>query len=526
MRMDQASEIVVASSRARLARPWLFLIIAFGICLRMVYFSNEIGGSHTFRQAMVANQIDTFKTEPYPGPKLALLERYDQVYGYGVVFFDTPIYQYVAAKLSDLLGMNSVRAARLLNLAIYVGLCLVLHGIITEIGLGLSVSYLTQILMAVSPLSIQHTLGIYPDTLATLAAFASFHALLRYERRRSWQLFLAALLLGVICTLIKLSIYVMFGLAYAWNLLWNLRWKIFRRVDAIVLGILILCSVAAFPLERSFFNHSQPFQAASLDESFMLDWFIGPASLRLEWMPWHEIGARFAFEYLFPLFTPFTILALWRVIRAFVRKPDDPQRTLLGLSVGALAMMLVFFNVFFRHDYYAMPLIPVYCALTSIGLLYTWSAFGMRFSDSPRVYVSLAVAATCVSIYYAYSLRLMSYSGNAASIATGIDIQELVPADGYLFYFFGADYIDPEYLYYARRRGVLSSFDNMNEDYIKTIITTHGWDPQNTYLLALGYRGRADLKEKLIGQLDKHDLKELGTTYDKGVVYRLSPKTR
>lgn len=522
--MDQA--IVVASSRARLARPWLFLIIAFGICLRMVYFSSEIGGSHTFRQAMVANQIDTFKTEPYPGPKLALLERYDQVYDYGIVFFDTPIYQYVAAKLSDLLGMNSVRAARLLNLAIYVGLCLVLHGILTEIGLGLPVSYLTQVLMAVSPLSIQHTLGIYPDALATLAAFASFHALLRYERRPSWQSFLAALLLGVLCTLIKLSIYAMFALAYAWNLLWTQRWRIFRRFDAIVLGILILCSVAAFPLERSFFNHSQPLQAGSLDESFMLYWFIGPASLRLEWMPWHEIGARFAFEYLFPLFTPFTILGFWRVIRAFIRKPDDPQRTLIGLTVGALAMMLVFFNVFFRHDYYAMPLIPVYCALTSIGLLYTWSAFGMRFSDSPRVYASLAVAATCVSIYYAYSLRLMSYTGNVPSITTGMDVQELVPADGYLFYALGADYINPEYVYYARRRGVLTSFDNMTNDYVGTIIATHRWNPQETYVLGLGHRGRPDLREKLARQLDKYDLKELGTTYDRGVVYKLSLKTR
>ena len=522
--MDQASEIVVASSRARLARPWLFLIIAFGICLRMVYFSNEIGGSHTFRQAMVANQIDTFKTEPYPGPKLALLERYDQVYDYGIVFFDTPIYQYIAAKLSDFLGMNSVRAARLLNLAIYVGLCLVLHGILTEIGLGLPVSYLTQVLMAVSPLSIQHTLGIYPDALATLAAFASFHALLRYERRRSWQLFLAALLLGVICTLIKLSIYGMFALAYAWNLLWTQRWRIFRRIDAILLGILILGSVAAFPFERSFFNHSQPFQAGSLDESFMLDWFIGPASLRLEWMPWHEIGARFTFEYLFPLLAPFTIVGLWRVIGAFRRKPNDPQRTLLGLTVGALAMMLVFFNVFFRHDYYAMPLIPVYCALTSIGLLYTWSSFGMRFADHPRVYASLAVAATCISIDYAYSLRLLNYGQNAASVATGIDIQELVPADGYLFYFIGDDSVNPEYLYYTRRRGVLSSFDNVNNEYVGTIIATHKWDPQNTYMLGLGYRRRPDLREKLAGQLDKYDVRELGTTYDRGVVYKLTPK--
>src|SRR5215813_1688313 len=60
--------------------PVILLIIAFGLCLRLVYFPNEIGGSHTFRQAMVANQIDSLKSGPYPGPKLGFLERYDQVY--------------------------------------------------------------------------------------------------------------------------------------------------------------------------------------------------------------------------------------------------------------------------------------------------------------------------------------------------------------------------------------------------------------------------------------------------------------
>ena len=96
---------------SRRIRPYLFLIIAFGVCLRMVYFSEEIGGSHTFRQAMVANQIDSLKSKPYPGPKLGFLERYDQVYDYGVVFYDTPIYQYIAAKVSEFAAAGATHVA-------------------------------------------------------------------------------------------------------------------------------------------------------------------------------------------------------------------------------------------------------------------------------------------------------------------------------------------------------------------------------------------------------------------------------
>src|SRR5215475_2581536 len=113
--------------------PVILLIIAFGLCLRLVYFPNEIGGSHTFRQAMVVNQADSLKSGPYPGPKLGFLERYDQVYDYGVVFYDTPIYQYIAAKVSDLLGVNAVKASRLVNLAVYIGISLVFYILLTEI---------------------------------------------------------------------------------------------------------------------------------------------------------------------------------------------------------------------------------------------------------------------------------------------------------------------------------------------------------------------------------------------------------
>src|ERR1700726_2687591 len=137
-------------------RPYLFLIIALGMCLRLVYFSEDIGGSHTFRQAMVANQIDTLKSKPYPGPKLGFLERYDQTYDYGIVFYDTPIYQYVAAKLSDVLNIGAVRAGRLINLIVYVGVSLIFYEILTSLGLGFPVASLTMILLAISPLAIQN----------------------------------------------------------------------------------------------------------------------------------------------------------------------------------------------------------------------------------------------------------------------------------------------------------------------------------------------------------------------------------
>ena len=507
-------------------RLYLYLIIAFGVCLRMVYFSQEIGGSHTFRQAMVANQIDSLKSGPYPGPKLGFLERYDQVYDYGVVFYDTPIYQYISAKISDLLGLNAVRAARLFNLAIYIGISLVFYEIMMEIGLSVPVSLLATMLFAISPLGIQNLIGIYPDTLATVAAYLSFYVLMQYERQRTLRHWLAALALGYVCTLIKSSIYVVFLVAYAWNLLWTERLRVFRRFDAMAFAVLIAASVGLFVVLRTYFNYDHVIDAtdANYNESLRLSWFLGSDAQRFDLSEWREIGSRFTFEYLFPLFMPFTLVGLWRVFRALLKKPDDPQRTLVGLVIGAVAMILVFFNVFFRHDYYALPLIPIYCALTSIGLFYAHSSFAAPFAGRPRAFAAFAVVAVGISLYYAFSLRLLNYEGNQGSIETGRSLQELVPADGTLFYFHGADYINPEYLYYARRRGVLYDLANARNDFVEKIIKTHHWDPGNTYLLALGYRVRPEYVERLKQQLDRYNLTQIGTTYDNGIVYKISPK--
>ncbi|MGB6394915.1 MAG: hypothetical protein WBF73_04445 [Bradyrhizobium sp.] len=511
----------------RRMRLYLYLIVALGLCLRLVYFSSEIGGSHTFRQAMVANQIDTLKSKPYPGPKLGFLERYDQVYDYGVVFYDPPIYQFAAAKISDVLNITGVKAGRLINLAVYAGISLTFFEILVGVGLGLRASLLAIALFALSPLAIQNIIGIYPDTLATLAAYLSFYLLMRYEREGSWKYFGAALILGFVCTLIKSSIYVVFIVAYAWNLIWTQRGRVYRRIDAVLFGVLIAGSVGAFVLERTYFNYGHVFAATETNyaESLRLSWFLGSEAQRLDPAQWYLIGQRLTFEYLFPLFMPIALIGLWRVIRQFIKKPGEPQQTLLGLVIGTFVTLIVFFNVIVIHDYYALPFLPIYCVLTSIGLLYLYSLSGLPVASYPRAYTALAVAAIFVSLYYAYSLRLLSYNGNYASIEAGRSLQQLVPDDGYLFYFHGADYIDPEYLYYVRRRGVLSDLVKAENGFVGQTIRDHKWDPNNTYLLALGFRLRPDQQEKLKQRLDRYDLQEIGTSYDNGIVYKITPKS-
>ena len=177
------------------------------------------------------------------------------------------------------------------------------------------------------------------------------------------------------------------------------------------------------------------------------------------------------------------------------------------------------------HDYYALPFLPIYCALVSIGMLYAYSFLRMPYSRYPRAYKALVVAALFGSVWYAYSLRLMDYNGNRIMIETGKSVQGLVPANGSLFYLHGADYVNPEYLYYARRRGVLSNINQADNDFVGKTIKEHRWDPSETYLLANASRLQPQLQERLKARLDKFQLKEIGTSLDNGVVYKLTPRS-
>jgi hypothetical protein len=193
-----------------------------------------------------------------------------------------------------------------------------------QIGLSVPVALLTMGLFAISPLGIQNLTGIYPDTLATLAAYGSFYLLMQYERRRSLLTFLGAVALGYLCTLIKSSIYVVFLVAYAWQLLWSERLRVFRRFDAPAFAMLIAASVGLFVVLRTYFNYDRVIDAtdANYNESLRLSWFLGSDAQRFDLSEWREIGSRFTFEYLFPLFMPFTLVGLWRVF-----PPSSRNRT-------------------------------------------------------------------------------------------------------------------------------------------------------------------------------------------------------
>jgi hypothetical protein len=141
-----------------------------------------------------------------------------------------------------------------------------------------------------------------------------------------------------------------------------------------------------------------------------------------------------------------------------------------------------------------------------------------------RAYAILVAAGIFGAIEYAYSLQLLNYNGNRAGIEIGKDLQDLVPGDGYVFYLQPADVTNPEHLYYARRRGVLANIDAADNAFISQTIRDHRWNPDNIYLLAHTLRFLPVQLDRLKARLDKYELRDIGTSFDRGIVYKLVPK--
>jgi hypothetical protein len=135
----------------------------------------------------------------------------------------------------------------------------------------------------------------------------------------------------------------------------------------------------------------------------------------------------------------------------------------------------------------------------------------------------LGVAAILVSVYYAYSL-LLNYKINKPAVELGKSIQELVPSDGYLFYVQAADITNPEHLYYAWRRGILANIDATNNALVSQVVRDHRWTPDSTYLLTNAIRLAPGQQDKLRARLDKYELREVRTAFDKGICLQAHPE--
>lgn len=428
----------------------MFMVaLALGVALRMLHFSSEIGGPHTFRQSHVVSDIISLSRDSEGGPQLAALERYDYAWAPGQRLFDVPLYQLLAAKLKDATGLGALHAARVLSLISFVLTCFTLQRLARLLLTSQLASALAVLVYSLSALSIQWHAAPMPDNLAVLLSLLS---LLTYVESRGVRslAFAASLACAGLATLIKPPVQLPVAIALGLAALLAKRRGVLSDKKLWAHAAVTLLATCAFQLLAATLN-----RGTEKEES--LAWFFGTFAQRLEPARWLSFARRFGSVFGHPLlFAPFAWGSYCLLIDSWRSRATEGQRYALCWLAGNTIAAVVFFNVYSIHNYYQLPLLPAYAILVAYGgerLLLSWPQLRTRLVHYWPVTLLAASAFVAHAVQFTFWLPTLNYDTNREHIAFGQRVRAVTAATDQLLLVMGQPVAGPEMAYYARRRG-------------------------------------------------------------------------
>jgi hypothetical protein len=422
-------------------------IVVFLPCLLLVGqdLGRRIDGAHTFRQAHVAANI-----EKYLAQGLSLRPAtYNLDIPYSL--FDFPLYQLAVAGLCRALGTRVLVTARVVNVVIFAVLCFVLERLLARCRVHPRHALFCLGLFLAAPLNLFYFSNPMVDGLAVLLSFISLYAFVCWEEATTgglgfWALMVVA---GVLSTLIKNPVFLPVCLAMASHLVVRRGWRSLLRPGFVCFGAAIVAAILVFKLYSNRVNGIASFWAqGEADANF------GLLSDRLRPESWQGIIHGLGYLTL----NPWTgSLALFGAF-VYLRKGNRRYRGLfLGLLLGVLVTLLVFFGRNRPHNYYQLPFAFTLCFFTAYGLHRIVVQARANWPRGGRTAAALVVVGVA-GVTWPYSR--MGYGELAAPTideiaARGESIRAWTDPADFVVYLVDSEPEDwnPAYLYFAKRDG-------------------------------------------------------------------------
>ena len=323
---------------------------------------------HDIRQTQTALTIYWFVREGIDFLNPAL-----PIFGPGVpsISPDFPLFQAVVALLLKLTGGTSVDAvevaARAVNFAFFLLASFALFRVLRA-QFQASTAHAVTALWLLMPFAWFWSFAVMIEFMAlafTLLFFAEVYFLSTSSdrfRRHLW----GACAFGILAALVKVTTFSVMvpsaALIYLVNRNLHRTRRLARRdIDAALVAFVIpLLAGAAWMLWTSHTRGQNVYQADVLDSSFYLQWAFGSLEQRLSLDTWYQIlGYVTGFEILGLVGIPFFLIG---VFLSFSRV--HLFAWLLPLPVA----VLVFTNLYFRHDYYQVAVVAGIAVVTCAGL--------------------------------------------------------------------------------------------------------------------------------------------------------------
>lgn len=434
---------------------WFAVIVFIGFAARMVHFNDGLGGDHVFRQAAVADQIRSLLTHQN-SPVLKPFEPFNHWPGSYVKIYETPVYEYVTAKISSLTNINYLLIAKSINIFLYVITAIILALLARMIFYDDVMVIITLYAYVFSPLNMHFNSTDLPDNLPILLSIMSLYLFLRFEERNRTRDWYESLVCGVISAAIKPPVYFTMTLTIAYHRLRNRGWRDIVSGRTFVFLAMLALTVVMYAVITAYVNwgtYRNP----------MTSWYFGTLDQRMQWHWWKPFPIRLAKQFGTPILFFVFVRGLYILIRSYNYKY---RAIMLGWVLSTVVTVLVFFNVYSIHNYYELPFIPLYALIVAIGGK-DFVIWIQRRMSVPLQYITLTIF-TIITIAWALDgSRVMNYTADKVLKSDGALIQKLTPSDSYVLWE-GCNN-NPAPLYFARRRGSCVGISQINEKFIANI---------------------------------------------------------
>lgn len=431
----------------------LVAIVALALIPRLPTLAQPLLEKHPFRQTWTA-----YTALLYHEHGIDLLHPELPVFGPPFVHpQEFPLFQAIAALVMDA-GVPTDPAMRVTALAMFVLTTLALFALVRHVA-GPRAAVLAAAFFVATPFALVWSRASLIEYLATAGTIAYVGWGVRYRDTHRWRDFFLALAAGAIGVLVKPTTGVFCAIPialYATGEWRGARAWIADRLDArlIALGVGPAALALVWTAMADAYFKSKPaaaFLAPSNLRDYFLDLTVGRANLDL----WGLIGSRFAFWVVGIPFLPVLALGLFIAWRSRARP------FWIGLALAAALPVLVFYGGYRRHDYYQIAISPEIAAFAGLGLE-RLVAYAQRFG---RRGVAAVAAGALLSLAYVYVTTADYWRPIYEPV---FDSENVLPAArelatysarGDLVVMVGRGF-DPDVLYYARRSGLLITYEN------------------------------------------------------------------
>jgi hypothetical protein len=420
-------------------------LIVVSVVIRIPTLDKPLLEVHGFRQTQTAYTALLFHEEGLSllHPKLPVL---------GAPFevpFEFPAFQALAGGVMWL-GLPPDMSMRVTGLTCFLATALLLFGLVRRFG-DLLAAFVSLAFFLFSPFDLLWGQASLMEFMATAAALGYLWAALECRERKGFGLAMIAVFAGSVACLVKITtalVYLPPIITYvATTDPQGFRGAVRARLTP-TFGILLALPLAVGLLWT---RHADMIKEGSeltrwLTSDALRAWNFGTWGQREESWRWVELARRFARDHLGIFLLPLFVAGLLQKRR---------RSLWLGMTGGAVAGVLVFFNLHVVHDYYQAALTPIVAAVAGVGAsaLFRLRRLAKYRRPAPVVVcigLLMAVGVALDHFYWEQSWR--GVPSNDVRLATARRIDAHSRPDERVAVL-GFDW-SPEVLYYARREGI------------------------------------------------------------------------